>query len=206
MHAHILTIDLIRHFVEAHAIGAYFLIFAGVIVEGEIMVILSGVFAHIGAINIYIAFLAILLGGISKSLIGYSIGRFLRKRHSHHRFIRHIEHRITYFFPRFKDKPFWSIFISRFFILGLNWFTLIFSGFVGVSKKMYAKAEIASLCVWSAIVFSLGFFFSVTALSVSHDVRKFLLLLLLFFIGFFILQKLVAVVLDVVTAEYRNKE
>jgi len=78
-----LSIAFIRHFVELHAVMVYFVIFLGLIIEGEIVVIFAGIFSHLGSINIYISFIAVILGGITKAFLGYMIGFYLNKHHAH---------------------------------------------------------------------------------------------------------------------------
>jgi membrane protein DedA with SNARE-associated domain len=198
MHSFPLTIDIIKHFVEAHAIWAYIFIIIGVIVEGEISVILAGIFSHLGSLNPFISLLCAITGGASKSVIGYSLGAYLQRHHSHQPFLRFLERRVSYFLPRFDKKPFWSIFISRFFILGIGWLTTIFSGYKKISLKIFIRAEAISLSLWSVGMLALGSFFSYTALSMSRDVRKFFGIILLFFILFFLLEKIIEFILEVV--------
>ena len=183
---------------EAHAIWAYVFIVIGVIVEGEISVILAGIFSHLGSLNPFIALLSAIVGGASKSFIEYTIGLNLQRHHSHQPFLRLMERRVLHFLPRFDKKPFWSIFISRFFLLGIGWFTTIFSGYRKISLKIFIKAEAISLSLWAVGMFALGSFFSYTALSISRDVRKFLGVILLFFILFFLLEKIIEFVLEVI--------
>lgn len=187
-----ISISAIRHFIEVHAIFVYVIIFLGVLIEGEIVVIFAGIFSYLGSINIFVALVAVVLGGVIKSFFGYTIGYYLQKKHSHRLFMRKIEGRISYFFPRFKERPFWSIFISRFFILGIGWFTLVFSGYKNIPLKIYARAEALSLAMWSVGVISLGYFFGYTALAISRDIRHVLLIILVFFISFFVLEKIIA--------------
>jgi len=197
-----LTLSYIKDFVAIHADLAYFLIVLGVIIEGEIVVVMAGIFAHLGSLNIYFAFLATIFGGSLKSILGYSLGYYLQRKHSHRPIIRQAEHRINYFLPNFCTRPFWSMFLSRFLILGIHWFGLIFTGYKRIKIRTFIKAEISSLVAWSVIMLSLGYFFSYTALSISRDVRKFLGILLLFFIAFFILEKIIAFIIEV----WENKE
>ncbi len=191
-----ISISAIRHFIEIHAIIIYLIIFLGVIVEGEIVVIFAGIFSYLGSLNIFIALASVVFGGSVKSFLGYTIGFYLQKRHSHRPFMGKIERRISYFLPRFKEKPYWSIFISRFFILGIGWFTIVFSGYKKIPLKIYVKAEAYSLALWSIGVLSIGYFFSFTALAISRDVRKFLGIILIFFILFFIIEKIIAFVVE----------
>jgi membrane protein DedA with SNARE-associated domain len=186
-----LSINVIRHFVETYAVWAYVFIAIGVIVEGEVAVILAGIFSHLGSLNPIIAFFSAIVGGASKSIFGYSIGLYLQRNHSHRPFLGLVERRISYFFPHFQEKPFWSIFISRFFILGVGLFTIIFSGYKKIALKIFIKAEALSLILWSIVMLALGYFFSYTALSISRDVRKFLGIILLFFLAFFLLEKII---------------
>lgn len=200
-----ISITAIRHFVEVHAIIVYLVILLGVIIEGEIVVIFAGIFSHLGSINILIAFIAVVIGGALKSFLGYFLGFSLNKYHSHKPFVNKVERRISYFLPRFKDKPFWSIFISRFFILGIGWFTVLYSGYKNIPLKIYAKAEALSLALWSTGVLAIGYFFSYTALSISRDVRKFIGIILIFFILFFIAEKMIALFVELFsTEEYSN--
>jgi len=191
-----LSISFIRNFVEVNAVSAYLLIIAGVIIEGEVVVILAGICSHLGSLNPFIALLAVLIGGITKSFLGYLIGFHLQIKHSHRPFLNRMEKRISYFLPHFEERQFWSIFISRFFILGIGWLTLIFSGYKKVSLKIYSRAEALSLIIWSVSFLALGSFFSFTALSISRDVRNFLGIILIFFIAFFILERVVALFIE----------
>jgi len=191
-----ISIGTIRHFVEVHAIIVYVVIFLGVILEGEIVVIFAGIFSYLGSINIFIALASVVLGGATKSVMGYSFGYYLNKYHSHRPIIGKIEKRISYFLPKFKDSPYWSIFISRFFILGIGWFTIIISGYRKIALKTYIKAESYSLGLWSVGVLALGYFFGYTALSISRDIRNVLLIIIFFFIAFFVLEKVVAFIVE----------
>ncbi len=196
-----ISIGAIRHFIEVHAVIVYFVIFVGVIFEGEIMVVFAGIFSYLGSINVFIALISIIFGGATKSFLGYTIGFYLNKHHSHRPFINKIERRISYFLPKFNERPFWSIFVSRFLILGIGWFTIVFSGYRNIPLKLYVKAEGYSLALWSVLMLSLGYFFGYTALSISRDIRNILLMILAFFILFFILERIVAFVVELLNVK-----
>ncbi len=201
-----ITINFLRHFVETYAIGAYMLVYIGVILEGEIVVIIAGIFAHLGSLHFLPAFLVIFAAGVSKSFLAYGIGRHFEQHHRHKGLVQRMENRISYFLPRFQEKPFWSIFISRFFLFGIGWVTLMFSGYKKIPFRTYMRAELSSLVIWGLGVLSVGYFFSYTALSISRDVRKFLLIIFLCFIAFFLLRKIIAFVLELSTGNGGNKE
>jgi membrane protein DedA with SNARE-associated domain len=199
-----ITLNFLQQFVETHANIAYVLIVLGVIAEGEIVVIIAGIFANLGSLNIFYAFLATLLGGSLKSMIGYSVGMYLHTSHSNHFIVRNAEKRLNYFLPKFHQRQFWSLFVSRFLVLGLHWFSLIFSGYKKIKMRRFTEAELASLLVWSVTMLSIGYFFSYTALSISNDVRKFLGIILIFFIIFFIIERIVAFIIELVGLQAGN--
>lgn len=191
-----LSIAYIKHFAASHADIAYLLIALGVIIEGEIVVIIAGIFAHLGSLNIYFAILATLVGGGIKSVLGYGLGYYLQKNHSEKKIVIETENRVNYFLPNYLNKPFLSLFLSRFLILGIYWFALIYAGYKKIKLKTFIRAEISSLISWTFVMLSLGYFFSYTALSISRDVRKFLGIILIFFIMFFIIEKIIAFVIE----------
>jgi len=200
-----LSISYIQSFAAAHADLVYLLIILGVFLEGEIMVIIAGIFAHLGSINIFYALLATVLGGVVKSITGYSLGYYLQKNFSQNKFLTQAENRVNSFFPNFLKRPFLSMFLSRFLILGMYWFTLIYSGYKKIKIKTFIKAESSSLLSWAIIMLSLGYFFSYTALSISRDVRNFLAIMLLFFIMFFVLEKIISFVIEIFEMWFYDK-
>ncbi len=187
-----LTISYIKDFALLHANIAYILITVGMILEGEIVVIMAGIFAHLGSINIVIVVISIFIGGGIKALLGYKIGSYLQNHHSHSPFLCKVEERVNRFFPYFKENPYWSVFLARFLILSLYSFVLIFAGYKKISVRTFIKAEISSLILWSAVMLSLGYLFSYAALSFSRHISNFIGMVFIFFIGFFILEKVVS--------------
>lgn len=184
-----ISFHAITQFVQDHQTLGYLVLFLGVLIEGEFTLIVSGILAHIGAFTFGEAYLVALAGGMSKTLLGYRLGRFLRRKYSKSRLFRFIVRKVRTLLPQFYEKPFWSVFVSK-FIFGLNNLVLIYSGFVKIRRTTYIKAEIVSNAVWSFLALGLGFIFSIAALNISHDIRKFMLLFLLFLIGFVILRRI----------------
>ena len=68
----------------------------------------------------------------------------------------------------------------------------IFSGYKRVNFRTYLKAEVLSTVIWAPLLLSLGFFFSQTALKISREVGRFSFVILLFVIGFFLFDKIIA--------------
>src|SRR3989339_307481 len=171
------TVQVLNHLIQDNQVLAYILIFLGLIFEGEIVVITTGVLSYLGVLNFWISLSFILAGGMAKTFGGYYLGGFLYKKYSHHSFFRYLEKRVLFFMPRFEKKPFWSIF---------------FSGYRKINFKTYFKAEIFSTVIWAPLLLYLGFYFSQTALSYSKEISRFSLAIFILLVIFLLFDKLAA--------------
>ncbi|HEY4493953.1 MAG TPA: DedA family protein [Candidatus Paceibacterota bacterium] len=185
------TIQFLTNLVEHHQALAYTVIFLGLVIEGEFFLIFTGIMAHLGAINLWVAFLFALAGVFGKTFFGYALGKYLFKKFNHNKFFKYIRKRVYHFLPHFKQRPFWSIFVSK-FIMGANNVTIIFSGFEKVSYRKFLRAETISNFIWTPAVLSLGYVFSYTALKVSHEIWRFSLIVLVFIILFIIFDRVIS--------------
>lgn len=185
------TVNLLISLVENHQILVYLIIYLGLVFEGEFFLISAGILMHLGALNPWPTFLFIFLGGLSKIFIGYALGEFLYKKFNHHRFFKYIQKRVYNILPRFTTKPFWSIFISK-FIIGANNIVIIFSGYEKINYKKFLKADILATVIWAPLLLSLGYFFSYTALHVSSEIWKFLIVVIALFAIFILFDKFVS--------------
>ncbi|MFA4975117.1 MAG: hypothetical protein WC839_00265 [Candidatus Paceibacterota bacterium] len=185
------TVNFLTTLVENHQILAYLVIFLGLIFEGEVVVISTGVLAYLGALDFTLSLIFIFAGSFVKTFALYYIGEVMNSKFSHSKFFQYIERRVFYFMPRFKQKPFWSIFLSK-FIMGTNYLVILFSGYNRISMKTFIKAEIISTIIWAPALLSLGYFFSQTALAFSKEISKFSFIILVLLIVFLLFDKLMA--------------
>ncbi|MFA6257883.1 MAG: VTT domain-containing protein [Candidatus Paceibacterota bacterium] len=185
------TVNLLTSLVENHQTLAYLVVFLGSVFEGEFLLISAGILAHLGALNFWFSLSFILLGAITKTFIGYRLGEFLFKKFEHHKFFKYIQKKVYGILPRFKEKPFWSIFISK-FIMGANNLVIIFSGYEKINYRKFLMAEISATIIWAPVLLSLGFFFSYTALHISREIWKFSAIILILFVLFILFDKLVS--------------
>ncbi|MCC7160626.1 hypothetical protein IT399_02825 [Candidatus Nomurabacteria bacterium] len=199
------TVNLLTQLVENHQVLAYALIYLGLIFEGEIFVISTGILAHIGALNFWFALLFIILGGISKTFLGYALGEYLYKKFNKNNVFLYVQRRVYNIFPRFKTKPFWSVFISK-FIMGINYLVVIFSGYEKVDYKQFLKAEISSTLIWAPSLLTLGYFFGYTALHISREIWKFTLVIIILFIIFLMFDKFVTWLYELFEEFYNEKK
>jgi membrane-associated protein len=184
------TVNFLARLVEHHQVLVYFLIFLGLIFEGEFVLISSGILIHLGAINPMITITVVFIGSLVKTFYCYYLGSFIHKKWNHTKFLQHIEKKVNYFLPNFKEKPFLSIFVSK-FIMWLNFSVIVFSGYSKINFKTYLKAEILSTIIWAPTLLLLGYFFSYTALHVSREIWKFSMIVLILFILFVLFDRLV---------------
>jgi membrane-associated protein len=199
------TVNLLSQLVENHQILAYGLIYLGLIFEGEIFVISTGILAHIGALNFWFALLFIVLGGLSKTFLGYALGGYLYKKFNKNNIFIYVQKRVYNVFPRFKTKPFWSVFISK-FIMGINYLVVIFSGYEKVDYKQFLKAEVSSTLIWAPSLLTLGYFFGYTALHISREIWKFTFVIIILFIIFLMFDKFVTWIYELFEEFYNEKK
>ena len=185
------TVKFLTTLVENHQILAYVVIFLGLIFEGEVVVITTGVLAYLGALDFTLSLVFIFTGSFVKTFVLYYLGEILNKKFSYNKFFQYIERRVLYFMPRFEQKPFWSIFLSK-FIMGTNYLVILFSGYKKISLETFLKAEIISTIIWAPALLSLGFFFSQTAISISKEISKFSLVIFGLVIVFLLFDKIVS--------------
>lgn len=184
------TIEVLNQLVENNQVLAYSILFFGLIFEGEIILISAGILSHLGALDFTTALIFIFLGGIFKTFLGYRIGEFLHKKFNHAKLFNFLERKVLSVIPRFRERPFWSIFFSK-FIMGMNYFVIIFSGYEKIDFKKYLKAEIIATLIWAPLLLSIGYFFSYTALRISGEVSRFFIIVLVFTLAFILLARII---------------
>ncbi|MCX6755171.1 MAG: hypothetical protein NT068_01335 [Candidatus Nomurabacteria bacterium] len=199
------TVNFLQHFIIGHEFLAYAIIFFGILLEGEFFVISSGILLFIGVLNIYIISVIILFGLLGKTFLGYYIGFLINKKWENTKFIKYLEHRVLDVMPRFNERPFWSIFLSK-FILGVNHIVIIFSGFKRIPLKIYLKAEFITTLIWGPGFLAIGYFFGYTALNISHEIWRFLLTVLILVISFIAFDRLIAWLYEIFEEFFNGNE
>jgi membrane-associated protein len=185
------TVNFLTRIVEHHEVLAYGIVFLGLIFEGEVVVISTGILAHLGALNFWFALGFILLGGFAKTFIFYALGRILNNKFERNKIFAYVERKVKSVLPHFNEKPFWSIFASK-FIMGVNYMVVIFCGYESVDYRKFLKAEISSTLIWAPALLTVGYFFGQTALRVSREMWKFTLVIIALIAVFILFDKLVS--------------
>ncbi len=186
-----LTIELIIPFVEAHRYTGYFLLFIAMVLEGETILIIAAMLAHLGAFDIGDVLWISLSGVILGNMLWYYLGHKLSSKDFAKKIIIRAENVVMYFLPRFCDEPFRSIFLSK-FIYGANRATVLVSGVLRVKFALFMKAEVPASIVWVALYSAVGYFFGYIAIQATHKAGYFALLILIFVVVFILLKKVFA--------------
>ena len=195
------TVDVLTDLIGNNLVLAYGLIFSATIFEGEIVAIMAGILVLLGALNFWTALLVIFLGGMVKTVGGYFLGKMLYKK-LNNRFFMYIEKRVLRMMPHFEQKPFWSIFISKFIMM--NHLVIIFAGYKNIDFKKYLKAEISSTVFWAPGLMLLGYFFSYAAIRISDEIWRFSLIVLVLIILFIIFDRLLGWIYEIFEGFYNN--
>ena len=148
----------------------YVALFVGVFLEGETILILAGIAAHLGHLNltwvILIAFAGTMVGDQFYFLLGRLKGKtFLQKR------------------PRWEAKveKVWTLFghyrtlliLGFRFMYGLRTVTPFAFGLSGTSGIRFFVLNVIGAAVWSVAVAFVGYLFGAVAQSVLVDVKKY---------------------------------
>lgn len=184
------TVQFLAHLIENHEILVYCLIFLGIIVEGEFIILCTGILLHLHAIHLPFTLFFVLMGGFTKTFLGYYVGVFIRKQWKETRFLKYVEKHVNHIMPHFIKKPFWSIFISKFLLV--NHIVIIYSGYKNIDFKKYLHAEVSATLLWGPGLLAIGYFFSYTAIRLSHEIWEFTLIVLGLIAMFMILDKIVS--------------
>lgn len=183
------SIDTFIPLVQSHHVLAYGALFAAMLIEGETFLIIAGMLASLRAIDfgdvLWVAFVGVLLG----DALWYMLGMFVARAEKLSFLARAAEKSVTPFLPRFRERPFLSIFLSK-FIYGVNHGVLILSGIIRVPFPLYMKAETVASFVWVATYAVAGYMFGHAAVAFTKKASHFVLLIAIFVVAFILLQKL----------------
>ena len=182
------SINAFIPFVQDHKTWGYVLLFLGMVLEGEVFLIVSAMLARIHAFDfaevVTIAFAGVMVGDV----FWYWVGVLLSKFNGRIKITHAAERTVKMVFPNFQKRPFLSILISK-FIYGVNHATLVFSGVTRLDFKLFINAELLASVVWVAIYSIAGYLFGNAAIAVTQKATRFALLALVFVIGFILLER-----------------
>lgn len=184
------SIDLFSLFVHEHRFWGYTILFVAMIFEGEAFLIVAGMLVTLKAFDVGDTWLVSFTGVVLGNVMWYGAGSRLKDAGFAKGMIRSAEKAITFFLPRFREKPFKSIFFSK-FIYGANRATVIMSGVLHVPFRLFFRAEFLASILWVTLYEAIGYFFGEVAISTTRSAMRLALLALVFVVIFIFAQKLV---------------
>lgn len=150
--------NFILHLSTAHRLTTYGIIFGGMFIEGEIILLLSGVLIKAGAIRFFytliITFIAVALHDIAYWYIGKKLFQFHQTKF--------LWFKIDKFLPllhKIKKREGFYVFVSK-FIWNTNRFVLISLGYLNTPLEKFLKYSLAAAFFWPLTLISLGFMFA----------------------------------------------
>lgn len=184
------SIDVFVQLVQNHRFLGYTVLFIAMVFEGEMFLIVAGMLAALKAFDVGDVFTIAFIGVVLGNATWYQLGARLRDVKFAQGMIKGAERIITFFLPRFREKPFKSIFFSK-FIYTANRATVIMSGVLRVPFKLFFKAELLASVVWVALYLEIGYLFGYAAISMTRKVSHFALFVVIFVVAFILIEKLI---------------
>ncbi len=148
--------ELIRTFLESHKDLAYPIIFFWCIAEGELALILAGIFAHEGHVNLPLIIFVAGLGGFVGDQIYFYIGRHFKSRIQ--KMLRKQRRKFALAHLLLKHRGAWVIFIQR-YMYGFRTIIPISIGLTRYSAKKFAIINFISAQIWASITILLAWHF-----------------------------------------------
>ena len=187
---------------ETHRILAYLAIFIGMFIEGEIVLVLTGVLVRSGAVGFFPSLITAFIGIILCDLFYWSLGKRLVESGRKKFLFFTTENTAPILRKLEKRSGFW-IFISK-FAWNLNRVVLVCAGYSKISLKKLLKYSATAAIVWSTLLISLGYIFAHQTDILKHDLKRAALFLTLLIIGVIFFEYALKKVFNALSEENGN--
>lgn len=174
--------ELLIHYLSLWRPLGYFLVFFGMMIEGDLVLFTAAFLTHQGFFDLN-NMLVFSLGG---AFIGDWLWYLLGLRLSRFRLIRKLSDRVTSRFDtHLAERPFRTLFISK-FTYGIGHLLLARAGLLRVKPQKFLKADVTAILIWALLVGGLGYLSSASFVLVRQYLRVFGIVLLIGWIVFFV--------------------
>lgn len=159
--------DFLLNFSEIHRLLTYLLIFGGIFIEGEVVLIVSGVLIRAGNIDYFNTIVIAFIGTIAHDLLYWQIGRwFFRSKKERFLFLN--GGRLGPFLAKLHKNNSY-IFTSK-FTWAINRLILIASGYENMPVRKLLGYVIPAAGVWVVTLVSIGYIFADKTDIIKKDV------------------------------------
>jgi len=154
---------------------SYLILFLGIIVEGEFIVLTAGFLAFLGILSLPLVYLTTILGVVVSDIfwyyLGYRFGEVFLKKIKIGSFHLINEKRMKYIKSHFTNGTAGrTLFIAK-FLYGLAHLTYLLSGASRIEFKKFIRPAMTSSIIWSILVVTLGYVFG-HSFSLLHKYTK----------------------------------
>lgn len=183
------TLQLFIELVQNHRYLGYAVLFFAMIFEGEVFLAATGMLVSLGAFDPFDAFFFAFGGVLFGDILWYMLGRYLQTHHSHRKFVNESLKKVHKVLPGLEKNPAHVIFLSK-FIYGLNHTTILILGYLKIKFGNFFKVQFFTSLLWTVLFLIIGYIFGATAISFSHSLRKFLIIVAVLIAVLFLLERL----------------
>lgn len=167
--------SFLTDFSETHRILAYLIIFIGILIEGEIVLLLAGVLSRNGQLDFFDVIFFAFIAAVIHDLIYWGIGRKIAARFKgsappQGKFLFFKFEKIIGFLESFKRGNGLYIFISK-FAWNLNRVVLVASGYLKIPFKKLLSYSVPASLIWSITFVSLGYVFAHKTNILHQDIK-----------------------------------
>jgi len=143
-------------------------VFVGAATEGEVTMLLAGVMAHVGFVDLVSAIAVGTLGGLAEDFVAYGIGRVradaVRASPLYRRVGPTVERLMA-------TLGVWQLVVAR-FIYGTNLATMFLWGVRALSLSLFLPLAFAGCAIWASVLAGLGYAMSRSAAALIGDVQR----------------------------------
>lgn len=157
----------LHYLISTRPLG-YFLVFIGMIFEGDIILFTSFFLTHQGFFDLGDMIITIIAGAFLGDMSWFWIGAKLKNTSS---IISRWTEKLTKPLEKhLEDRPMHTIFISK-FVYGIHHAVLIRAGMVKMSVKEFLKIDLPAVFLWVLVIGGFGFFSSASLAAIRHYIR-----------------------------------
>jgi membrane protein DedA with SNARE-associated domain len=182
-------------FLLLHPLGAYFALFLGMVIEGDLVLFTAGFLVHHNVLSLAPTFTSLFFGTIFGDLLWYLLGT---TNTDQNKFLNWLGRSTDFAGQKVdahvKDRTFRTLFISK-FIYGTHHFTLVRAGRLGVPLRRFLRTDVIGSLLWVLIVSGLGYAASASFEKLHHRLHFIELALLLGVVLYFLVADIVGKVL-----------
>ena len=174
------------HFSETHQVLIYAIIFLGMFIEGEVILVLSGIIIRGHGLDFFdtliVAAIAVIIHDIAYWYLGVLIAETKRKK------ILFINlEKVAAFLGSFKKRSGAYIFISK-FAWSMNRFVLLTAGYFKTPLKKLLTYSIPVAIIWTTTLLSVGYIFAEKTALLRKDLKIFMISIAIFLIAIIIIE------------------